>query len=126
MSTKHKQALVTLPRVQGGRGRRIRTADRSAPSRVLYQTELYPECLYYNRRGTANRGAFIGGVFKSPPHLTAPLFPLESRLTPQNIEDFFEFHSELTHDLLRHAAIGLDLVTRQPLAGSADGKPVLI
>ena len=26
-----------------GRGRRIRTADRSTPSRVLYQTELYPE-----------------------------------------------------------------------------------
>ena len=25
-----------------GRGRRIRPADRSAPSRVLYQTELYP------------------------------------------------------------------------------------
>ena len=32
--------------MRGGRGDWIRTSDRSAPSRVLYQTELLPDRAY--------------------------------------------------------------------------------
>ena len=54
------------------------------------------------------------------------MFRIAAGSAPQDVEYFFEFYAQLPHNLLAHAAVGLDLIAGQALAGAADRKTVLI
>jgi len=45
---------------------------------------------------------------------------------PQNLNQFLEFQAHLVNQLLALIEIHLRIITRQPIAGSADGKALLI
>ena len=91
-----------------GRGDKIRTCDPLHPMQVRYQAAPRPD----RKRMIAQLGAKD--------------FESREDSAPQNLNQFLEFQAHLVNQLLALIEIDLRIITRQPIAGSADGKALLI
>src|SRR5690606_11335493 len=101
------QADQALRCLKIGRGSRIRTDDPLPPRQMRYQAALYPDV---GADYTPRSRAWLGST----------------RLSTQQLQDFFQLHPHLADDLRAHGRFLAGTLAVQAQAGATDGVALLV